>query len=101
MKINPSRRGDASAGCRHRLRLQDGPLLEVLDAQGRTLLTRDANSIPRHVKARLALGQTHGGVIYVDSKRLRQTDVRGLIRRLIEVVEKYGRDDWTCWEGWL
>jgi hypothetical protein len=81
--------------------LLDGPLLEVLDTEQRTLVTRDVNTVPVHVRARLANGQTHGGVIYVHSKRHRQTDVRGLIRRLTDVVEKYGEDDWTCREGWL
>jgi hypothetical protein len=47
------------------------------------------------------IGITHGGVIYADSKRLRQSDVRGLIRRLIAFVEKHHDEDWTCREGWL
>ena len=34
-------------------------------------------------------------------KRLKQADVRGLFRRLIEVVEKYGNEDWKCRSGWL
>ncbi len=81
--------------------LSDPPLLEVLDAQHRTLVTRDVNSVPGHVQARLAAGLTHGGVLYAHSKRLRQTDLRALIRRLAEVVGKYGQEDWTCREGWL
>ena len=59
------------------------------------------NTIPETIKARLAAGLTHGGVIYADSKRLRQSDVRGLARRLVAFVEKHGREDWTCREGWL
>ncbi len=81
--------------------MQDRPLLAVLDEQARVLVTRDVNSIPRHVKERLAEGKTHGGIIYADSKRLRQRDARGLIRRLVEVVEKYQDQDWTCRSGWL
>ncbi|MGP8198387.1 MAG: hypothetical protein ACLQU4_02660 [Limisphaerales bacterium] len=42
-----------------------------------------------------------GGVIYADSKKLRQTDQRGLIRRLVEVVKKHGDEDFTCRSGWL
>jgi len=78
--------------------LPDPPLLETLDREGWTLVTRDVNTIPETVKARLAAGLTHGGVIYADSKRLRQSDVRG---RLISIIEKYGGEDWTCREGWL
>jgi hypothetical protein len=81
--------------------LPDPPLLEILDREGRTLVSRDVNTIPHFVKARLAAGLTHGGVIYADSKRLRQSDVRGLIRRLIALIEKHGTEDWTCREGWL
>jgi hypothetical protein len=40
-------------------------------------------------------------VIYADSKKLRQTDQRGLIRRLAEVVKKHGNEDFTCRSGWL
>jgi hypothetical protein len=75
--------------------LPDPPWLETLDREGRTLVSRDVNTLPEFVKARLAEGLTHGGVIYADSKRLRQADVRGLIRRLIAVVEKHGDEDWT------
>ena len=81
--------------------LPDPPLLETLDHEGWTLVSRDVNTIPEFVKARLAAGLTHGGVIYADSKRLRQSDVRGLIRRLVAFVEEHGAEDWTCREGWL
>lgn len=36
-----------------------------------------------------------------DSKKLRQTGQRGLIRRLAEVIEKHGDEDFTCRSGWL
>ena len=81
--------------------LPDPQLLETLDREGFTLITRDVNTIPEFVKARLAAGLTHGGVIYADSKRLRQSDIRGLIRRLIAFVSEHGSEDWTCREGWL
>ena len=81
--------------------LPDPPLLETLDRENRTLVTRDVNTIPEVVKARLHAGLTHGGVIYADSKRLRQSDVRGLIRRLCALLKERGTEDWTCREGWL
>jgi len=81
--------------------LPDAALLEILDAESRTLVTRDVNSVPLHANRRLESGRTYGGVIYVDSKRLKQTDTRNLIRRLAPVVEKYGEDDWSCRSGWL
>jgi hypothetical protein len=81
--------------------LSDPALLEVLDADHRTLVTRDVNSVPMHINRRLEAGMTHGGIIYADSKRLQQTDLRSFIRRLAMVVERHGNDDWTCRSGWL
>jgi len=81
--------------------LPDPALLEVLDTEHRTLVTRDVNSMPLHANRRLEAGLTHGGIIYADSKRLPQRDRRGLIRRLAQVVEQHGHEDWTCRSGWL
>ena len=81
--------------------LPDEVLLELLDTESRVLVTRDVNTIPGHCKARIAAGKTFAGVIYADSKKLRQTDTRGLIRRLIEVLAKIGNEDFNCRSGWL
>ena len=56
--------------------LPDEVLLELLDAENRVLVTRDVNTMPGHTKARVAAGKTHAGVIYADSKKLRQTNCR-------------------------
>ncbi len=80
--------------------LLDPPLLEVLDLQQRTLLTRDVNSIPDFLKERLREGKTHGGVIYV-SGGLRQNDSRAVIRALVAFLKAHGGEDWGCREGWL
>ncbi len=79
--------------------LPDPPLLEALDLEGGTLVTRDVNTIPEFARARLAAGLTHGGILYVDSKRLRQSDVRGLIRRLAVFLEKNRFADWSWSRG--
>jgi hypothetical protein len=80
--------------------LLDQPLLVALDLQQRTLLTRDVNSIPDFLKERLREGKTHGGVIYVSS-RLRQNDLRAVIRALVTFLKAHGDEDWSCREGWL
>lgn len=80
--------------------LDDPPLLEVLDREKRVLVTRDVNTVPLHVRRRLEAKQTHAGVLYLPSKRLLQTDVRGAIRRLTDVIEQHGDEDWTCREVW-
>jgi hypothetical protein len=81
--------------------LPDEVLLELLDAEGRVLVTRDVKTVPGCCQDRIAAGQTFAGVIYADSKRLRQADTKGMIRRLIEIVQKYGNEDWQCRSGWL
>lgn len=80
--------------------LLDQPLLEALDLQQRTSLTRDVNSIPDFLKERLREGKTHGGVIYV-SGGFRQNDFRAVIRALVSFIETHGDEDWRCREGWL
>jgi hypothetical protein len=81
--------------------LGDEVLLELLDLENRVLVTRDVRTIPGHTKDRIADGKTFAGVIYVDSKRHRQNDERGLIRRLIEVLPRVGDEDFTCRSRWL
>jgi predicted nuclease of predicted toxin-antitoxin system len=81
--------------------LPDPVLLELLDEENRVLVTRDVNTVPLHCKNRIASGKTFAGVIYADSKKLRQTDQKGLIRRLVQVVENHGNEDFRCRSGWL
>jgi hypothetical protein len=80
--------------------LLDQPLLEVLDLQQRTLLTRDVNSIPDFLKERLREGKTHGGLIFVSSG-FGQNNLRAVTRALVTFLKAHGDDDWGCREGWL
>ena len=79
----------------------DPVLLELLDAEGRVFVTRDVKTIPLHCHARLAEGTTFAGVILAESKRMKQTDTRGFIRRLIIFLEKRGNEDFTNRILWL
>lgn len=79
----------------------DPPLLEILDDENRTLLTRDVNSIPSHAAARLAEGKTHAGIIYVSGKSVKQTDFKGLLKKLTSFIRQHGKEDWRCREDWL
>ena len=81
--------------------LPDEVLLEFLDAENRVLVTRDVRTMPGHTNARIASGKTFAGTLYADSKRLRQADTRGLIQRLIQVLERHGNEDFKCRSGWL
>ena len=81
--------------------LPDLPRLEILDAECVVLITRDVNSISGHLANRLANGQTHGGVLFVDSRRLRQTDLKAFLRRLVLFVRQHKDEDWQCRTDWL
>ena len=53
--------------------LDDPALLEVLDTEGRVLVTRDVNSIPEHLQRRLKDGLTHAAVVCVPSPFVKPT----------------------------
>ena len=80
--------------------VQDEALLEILDDEKTTLVTRDVNTIPRFINTRLASGQTHGGVVYV-SRKIKQNDSREVIRRLVKFIDENSGEDWQCRDGWL
>jgi hypothetical protein len=80
--------------------LPDPALLEILDDEKTTLVTRDVNSIPSHAARRLSAAQTHGGIIYV-GRSIRQTNLRVVIRRLMGLIRKKGGEEWQCREEWL
>ena len=80
--------------------LSDPLLLEILDEEGRVLVTRDVNTMPEHVKTRMCAGLTHGGVVFVP-RTMAQADTRHLLRRLIELIEREGHADWRSRVFWL
>jgi predicted nuclease of predicted toxin-antitoxin system len=62
---------------------------------GRMLVTFDLRTIPRLIRVWAAEGRSHAGVILVDDKTIRPNDIGGLIRALLDVVNRYGNDAWT------
>lgn len=80
--------------------LLDPALLEILDQNKTTILTRDVNTIPQFISSRLAEGKTHGGVIYVP-RSIAQDNLKEVISRLVELIKKRGAEDWTCQTAWL
>lgn len=80
--------------------LKDPALLELLDLEGVTLVTRDVNTVRDHAADRLACGDTHGGLIFVP-RSIKQSDEKEVLRRLIALIQKSGGEDWSCREEWL
>ena len=80
--------------------LLDAPLLEILDEEKTILITRDVRTIPGAANARIAIGLTHGGIIFVP-RSIRQTDDRELLRRLLRKIDETQKEDWTSRTDWL
>ena len=83
-----------------RLSALDPELLELLWEERRTLVTRDVNTMPRHLAQRLASGAHHAGVIFV-SKAFAQHSPRSVIRALSALIQATGDADWTDRAHWL
>ena len=78
----------------HYLTLADTVILAAAVAEARTLVTYDEHSIPSILRAWGADGRTHGGVVFVNNRTIRQNDFGGQIRALRTLVEERGDEDW-------
>lgn len=83
-----------------RLSVHDSELLALLWKERRTLVTRDVNTMPRHLARRLEDGLHHAGVVFV-SKAFPQNDPRSVIRALSALIKAEGDTDWTDRSHWL
>lgn len=73
---------------------EDDLILEAAFAEGRTLVTYDEHTIPTILRVWGADGRSHGGVILVNNRTIRQNDFGGQIRALRTLVEERGNEDW-------
>jgi len=60
-----------------------------------TLVTYDVRTIPSLLKRWAESGIRHGGIIFVDQRTLRPSDMGGLARTLAMVIQRYSARDWT------
>lgn len=74
--------------------LADTVILAAAVAEGRTLVTYDEHTIPSILRAWGADGRSHGGVVLVNNRTIRQNDFGGQIRALRALVEERGDEDW-------
>ncbi|MGD0221210.1 MAG: hypothetical protein ABSF71_02640 [Terriglobia bacterium] len=77
------------------LGLDDSALLMRAARQELTLVTYDRRTIPPILKAWAQDERRHGGVIFIDEKTLSPSDIRGLVRALLTLIEETGDWDWT------
>jgi hypothetical protein len=79
----------------------DEQIVEAAAAESRTLVTYDIHTIPDLLRERAERGRSHGGVVYVNDRTIRQGDFGGQIRALRALVEERGGEDWTDVVGHL
>ena len=72
----------------------DGQILAAASAEERVLVTYDLRTIPLLLKEWAETGQRHRGVILIDEKTLRPSDVGGLLRALQTLANDRGEQDW-------
>jgi len=77
------------------LGLDDSELLMRAARQGLTLVTYDRRTIPPILKAWAQDERRHVGVIFIDEKALSHSDIRGLVRALLTLIEETVEWDWT------
>jgi hypothetical protein len=73
----------------------DRLILAAAFAEARTLVTYDCKTVPGLLGELAENGLSHGGVILVDDRTIRQNDIGGLIRALVAFVEQYGDESWV------
>jgi len=72
----------------------DEELLSAAAVDGRVLVTHDCHTIPLLLKEWAEMGRAQGGVVLVDERTLRPSDVGGLLAALMELARRLGDADW-------
>ena len=72
----------------------DDEILAAATAEGRVLVTYDIRIGPEILAVWAVQGRSHAGVVFVNSRTIRQNDAGGLIRALRALVEERGDEAW-------
>lgn len=75
--------------------MPDELLLTEAHRLGCTLVTYDQATIPPILKAWAQEGVDHGGVVFLDERRFRQSDLGAILKALLQVWEQGRGLDWT------
>jgi len=73
----------------------DQEILTVAYKLGLTLVTYDLRTIPSLLKRWAESGIRHGGVIYIDERTIRPSEIGRLARALAIAIARYSDRDWT------
>ena len=72
----------------------DEQVLTAAFSDERVFVTYDCRTIPAVLKNWAETGQHHGGVVLVDEKTLRPSDIGGLLRALRALIAESGDETW-------
>lgn len=73
----------------------DGQILTAVHADARTLVTFDCRTIPELLRVWAETGRQHSGIILIDDRTIKQSDVGGLVRALRQHIQESGNEAWT------
>jgi predicted nuclease of predicted toxin-antitoxin system len=73
---------------------RDEEILAAAAAPHLTLVTYDQRTFAPLLMTWYQLGRSHAGVIFVDQRTIVPNDIGGLVRALIQVLDRQGGMDW-------
>lgn len=76
------------------LRCPDDRIVEAASKEGLTLVTFDVTTIPPILQNLAIENTSHGGVIFIPSRRIAQNDYGQLASRLVSFWRVYGKQEW-------
>ncbi len=72
----------------------DDRVLRAAAEDGLTLVTYDLRTIPPLLAEWAAAGQAHAGVVFVDQRSIRTSDVGGPVRAMAQFWDRERERDW-------
>ena len=72
----------------------DDQILTAAHTDARTLVTFDCRTIPELLKVWAETGRQHSGIILIDDRTIKQSDVGGLVRALRQHIQESGDAPW-------
>jgi hypothetical protein len=77
------------------LHQSDERILTEAYQAGMTLVTFDLATIPPLLSEKMAVGEQHGGVIFISSKSFAQNDHGGLLQTMVQSWPEWSAAAWT------
>lgn len=73
---------------------RDDEILRAARVEERVFITYDRRTIPNTLTHWAETGEHHAGLVFVDDKTVRSSDVGGLLRSLRRLIDETGDESW-------